>query len=215
MDEEVMPPPIATPVIVGAPAPAPTLDGLEPPAPEAPKKKAGRPRKATPPSGERSSSPRNDARPKAGRPSKDALMTEKLADIYGFVGLGVAWFAPEDGRIIIERSEACAASLVTWSKESAPVAKFLDRLVTTSAIGAVITAHVGLGLAIAANHGLAPVPNLAAGDGETGFDGLASSPAAFPPGFDLSAIMADPEKLAHLGAAFDVDLTGAGANGAE
>jgi hypothetical protein len=209
-------PPIAKPVVVGAPDSAPLFDAPEPQPATATKRKAGRPRKAAadskPPSGA-TATPRRDAAPKApGRPSKDAQMTEKLADIYGLGGLILAYFWPEDGRSVIEHSEKCAQSLVVWSHESPGVARFLDRLVTTSAIGVVITAHVGLGLAIAKNHGA--LPSLAAGDGE-GIDGQQPPPAAFPPGFDFEAMAKDPRKIAALGELFDMDLSGAGANGSE
>jgi hypothetical protein len=174
-----------------------------------PPKKAGRPKKA-PAKPSATSAGRADAAPKGqGRPSKDAQLTEKLADLYALVGVGVTWFSPDDGRLVIERSEVCAASLVKWSKENAAVARALDRLTTGSALGAVLIAHGGLMWAIAANHQLLPAPNLAAGDGSP--DGFGSSPASAL-GVDFAAMANDPRKVALLSELFDLDPTPAPAS---
>lgn len=210
--------PLTSPVVVTPPDAPPMFDGIAPPAPVqgAAKRKAGRPRTkaaAPPPPSGAGAAPRGDAAPKrVGRPSKSDELTDKVADLYGIGALVVSWVSPSDGRIVAEHAQSCAEAWVAYSKDSPAIAKLLDRLTTGSALGAVLIAHGGMAWKIAQNHELVPVPQIAAGDGPAGTDGLGSSPAAFPPGFDFDAIMQDPARLAALGTVFNVDIP-TGANG--
>lgn len=112
------------------------------------------PPKDTPP--KRKSSPRRTSTDAPSKPAVDALpdgaLAKALADTYGQIGLFVGMMDPVCGTAIIENAMAMGSSLEALSKESPATKEFLQKLITTSAVGKVIAAHLPVGIAILAHH---------------------------------------------------------------
>lgn len=132
--------------------------------------------------------PPADAKPKRGRPRKDAgaapaagkaqkrptkttpvNLTEKLAELLTVAGLAVGMANQVDGLIITSNAHQFATALGKLADENEQVRRVLTGLVTGSAWGGVIMAAGSIALPIAANHGakipmadamLAPYRNL-------------------------------------------------------
>lgn len=104
------------------------------------------------------SKPKAKRRP--GRPSTRQATTrsleERLSEAFAGLGLAALALAPADGLVIMARGPALATALANWAAENDAVARFLERALTASAVGGVMTAFAALALPIAANHGVIP-----------------------------------------------------------
>lgn len=83
-------------------------------------------------------------------------LTEELTSFYTTIGAGVFAFNQPDGVVILANAEKMAESLNKWGDADPRIRKVLERLCTTSAMGAVIGAHAPVVLAILGNHDLIP-----------------------------------------------------------
>ncbi len=75
-----------------------------------------------------------------------------LKDLYILVGAMLSPVDPICGGAIIQQAPDCAKALETLAKQNPEVRRVLVALVSTSAYGAVVTAHIPIILAVAAHH---------------------------------------------------------------
>lgn len=76
-----------------------------------------------------------------------------LTELYGFVGMGLLVVDPVCGKAVLESAEGCAKSVDELAYKNAAVRRVVESLTQTSAIGAVVMAHMPILLAVASHHG--------------------------------------------------------------
>jgi hypothetical protein len=79
-------------------------------------------------------------------------LAQPLNDIYVMIGALLAPIDPTCGGAIIRQAPECAKALEALAKQNPEVRRVLVALVSTSAYGAVITAHIPIVLAVATHH---------------------------------------------------------------
>lgn len=90
-----------------------------------------------------------------GRPPKPKL-DEKLTEFFTLIGVGVIAFNEYDGLVILKRGPKLAEALNELAKEDEKIREALEKLLTVSTWGAVVTASASIAVPIAANHRLLP-----------------------------------------------------------
>lgn len=98
------------------------------------------------------SEPKKRKLPKPAPAHPKGGLIEPLENMYVSIGMVVLSFDPHCGNTIIENANACAKSLDDLAKRNPAVRRVLMRLISTSALGAVITAHAPIMMAIAMHH---------------------------------------------------------------
>jgi hypothetical protein len=81
---------------------------------------------------------------KVGRPSNDDKLGEKIAELYVFAAGAVMFKSPELAGKIAEAAPELGASWVKLANEYPSVRKMLERMATTSAVGAFLAAHLAV-----------------------------------------------------------------------
>lgn len=109
-------------------------------------------RGATAPSNERAEARRPKAAPKAPT-AKHGAFTAELEQIYTYVGMGLMVVDEPCGTAVISSAEQCAKSLDDLAFTNPAVRRALMSLTQTSAVGAVILAHMPILTAVAMHHG--------------------------------------------------------------
>jgi hypothetical protein len=85
---------------------------------------------------------------------------QPLTDLYTGIGALMMPFDQVCGSTIISNAEECAKSLDKLAQENNAVRRALNSLVTTSALGAVIVAHIPIAAMVMAHHGPSKVRNM-------------------------------------------------------
>lgn len=118
----------------------------------------------------RATPPRADKRPaKAPKePKSSATLKRHVAELYAAAGMMVLPFDQQCGTVVVNSADQCADSLVKLSEENETVRKLLEGMVQTSAIGAVIVAHMPIIMAVSAHH-IAPDRSLLSDPGVSPF----------------------------------------------
>ena len=103
---------------------------------------------------------RGRGRPK-GSSNKPRLATQTdiqagITDLMGIIGTGVFMLNHYDGSVILANATNCASALTKAASQNPAIHKVLSSLIQTSAWAAVGSAFLPIGMAIAANHGVAP-----------------------------------------------------------
>lgn len=98
--------------------------------------------------------PRPDKRPaKPPRePKSSATLKRHVTELYTAAGMMVLPFDQPCGTVVVNSADQCADALVKLSEENETVRKILEGMVQTSAIGAVLVAHMPIIMAIMAHH---------------------------------------------------------------
>jgi hypothetical protein len=65
-------------------------------------------------------------------------------------------FSMQDAMLISTQAQACAESHILLARQHKPYMKFLKKLTTATAYGAMISAHMPIVLGILANHNMMP-----------------------------------------------------------
>jgi hypothetical protein len=114
-----------------------------------PDPKPDKPRRGRPPgsSSATSSSSSAGATSKTGRPSNNDRLAKSLADQYVFIGSLLVMVNPAAGHAMIEQSDACAQSLVSWADANPKVKKALERANNGAGLIGVLAAHAPIALA--------------------------------------------------------------------
>jgi hypothetical protein len=93
------------------------------------------------------------AKPKVEVPEyQPGKIAEGLSTVYGGIGMMVGMFDPHCGGVIVSNAQAMANSMEKLAKESPAARAFLEKLITTSAIGEVVAAHLPVVAMIASHH---------------------------------------------------------------
>lgn len=85
-------------------------------------------------------------------PKRKGQFVEPLIQLYGFAGLALLPVDPICGAAIIKAAPACAEALDELAYRNEAVRRVLHTLVSGSAVGAVIAAHIPILIAIARHH---------------------------------------------------------------
>lgn len=90
-----------------------------------------------------------------------------LEQMYGYIGMGLMLVDPTCATAVLEASHECAVSIDALGKTNIAVRRVLEALTNTSAIGAVMVAHLPIIMAIAMHHvpavaNIAPMLNMQA-----------------------------------------------------
>lgn len=93
----------------------------------------------------------------ASRPKKGAFV-EPLTNMYGLAALTLMPVDPHCAGVILENAEACAEAVDELAYQNESVRRVLDKLVTGSAIGALVMAHMPIIVAVASHHGSGRLP---------------------------------------------------------
>lgn len=96
--------------------------------------------------------PGSGRRPKRPLAAPKGGLRKPLEELYTSVGMMMMPFDPSCGKVIIEAAPRCAETLADLANSNDVVRRILISLVTTSAMGAVITAHAPIVMAIAMHH---------------------------------------------------------------
>lgn len=89
------------------------------------------------------------------KPHKDSppqlkpAMRQQLSDLYQFIGASVRPFDDLTGQTIIDNADKCADSVYKLAQSNDAVRRVIISLTTTSAVGAVVMAHLPIVLALA------------------------------------------------------------------
>lgn len=86
-------------------------------------------------------------------PYKPSPLKNKLVQLYAGIGLGVVAFDQYCGSQILANAEATAISMDKLARENASVKRVLERLVATSVVLEVVSAHLPIVMAVAMHHG--------------------------------------------------------------
>lgn len=116
------------------------------------RRKAGAaPRASAPPTG-------GPGRPADRRPAtaRQKPLRPRLTKAYETVGTLVGFVSPADGRVILANAESCAEAVAEWAEQDPRVREALERMLSGSAMGKVVIAHLPIALGVAANHGALP-----------------------------------------------------------
>ncbi len=89
---------------------------------------------------------------KVSAPKKGAYV-QSLTEMYTYLGMGVAIVDPTCANVVLESAENCAKSIDELAYQNESVRRALDMLTQSSAIGAVIMAHMPIAMAVLAHHG--------------------------------------------------------------
>ena len=79
-------------------------------------------------------------------------LQKNLQDMYVMLGIGIAPFDEQTATVILDNSERCASSLDDLAKKNPAVKRALEGLMTTSAYGAVIAAHLPILVTVATKY---------------------------------------------------------------
>lgn len=104
----------------------------------------------------RRTAPRRRKRP-ASKPKKGAFV-DPLIQLYGVAALTLMPVDQHCAGVILENAESCATAVDELAFQNESVRRVLDTLVTGSAIGAVVMAHLPIMVAIASHHGGGKLP---------------------------------------------------------
>lgn len=86
-------------------------------------------------------------------PYRPSPLKNKLVQLYAGIGLGLSAFDPYCGSQIIANAEATGTAMDKLARENASVKRVLERLVATSVVLEVVSAHVPIMMAVAMHHG--------------------------------------------------------------
>lgn len=86
-------------------------------------------------------------------PYRPSPLKNKLVQLYAGIGLGLSAFDPYCGGQIIANAEATGIAMDKLARENASVKRVLERLVATSVVLEVVSAHVPIMMAVAMHHG--------------------------------------------------------------
>jgi len=93
------------------------------------------------------------AKPKKATPrAKHGAFTETLENIYTGIGAMITPFDPVCGNAVIQSAPQCAKTLDDLAYQNDAVRRALTALVTTSATGAVVVAHMPILMAVMMHH---------------------------------------------------------------
>lgn len=96
-----------------------------------------------------SSNRAENVKPKRESPPKlSAGMKGQLEDLYSGIGAMIMPFDPVMGQTIIDNARQCAKSVYDLAQQNDAVRRFVISLTTTSAVGALIMAHLPILLAV-------------------------------------------------------------------
>lgn len=90
--------------------------------------------------------------------AKKGAFTEPLMQMYGIAGMAVFMRDQHCGQAIFDNAEKCAEALDELAYQNEAVRRVMDALVSTTAIGTVIAAHVPIIMAVASHHGGGKIP---------------------------------------------------------
>ena len=86
------------------------------------------------------------------RRNSSANLQAQLEGLYALAALAVSTKNPGDAALIAESGPSLAKGWADWAAVNPKVKKTLERMITTTAAGAVIGGHAMLAMKIAANH---------------------------------------------------------------
>lgn len=92
--------------------------------------------------------------------SQAKKLCEPLPDMYRMAGMAIAMYDEQCGKEIVNRADDLGNSWLKLAESSPAFRKFLQRVNSASGLGAVLTAHAPIGIAIAAHH----IPELFSAD---------------------------------------------------
>lgn len=90
----------------------------------------------------------------AGTTGGEQGVIDGLAQLYTLLGISILPFNNYDGQVIMERAQPMAASAVGVARHNPRMMKFLRRLAVGSEWGEFAVIHIGVGIALGANHGM-------------------------------------------------------------
>lgn len=97
-------------------------------------------------------------------PRRKGQFVEPLENMYGSMGLVLMPFRPLTAQATMENAHNCAVAVDEWAYQNEAVRRIIHKLVTASAMGAVITAHLPILMALAMESGVfnreGPKPDL-------------------------------------------------------
>jgi hypothetical protein len=97
----------------------------------------------------------SDTAPK-GRSVKNTDLEKELAEFFGTAGLLVSMFDQVDGMVIAQNSERLASAWAHLARTNKTVDRVIRNVLTTSAVGEVVTATIMTAVPIMAHHGVLP-----------------------------------------------------------
>jgi hypothetical protein len=99
--------------------------------------------------------------------SKPGQFTDDIAAIYAAAAMAISIRDPICGQAVARSAVACGEQWDKLAQSNDAIRKALMALTKTSAIGAVIAAHVPIIMAVSSHHGFGPGPRSAPKDDET------------------------------------------------
>jgi hypothetical protein len=87
-------------------------------------------------------------------PKRKGQFVEPLENMYGTMGLMLMPFRPMTAQATMENAHNCAVAVDEWAYQNDAVRRIIHKLVTASAAGAVITAHLPILMALAMESGV-------------------------------------------------------------
>lgn len=94
--------------------------------------------------------------------AKKGAFVDPLVQLYGVAALTLMPIDQHCANVILENAESCAEAVDELAYQNESVRRVLDKLVTGSAIGAVMMAHLPIIVAVASHHGAGKLPGLKA-----------------------------------------------------
>lgn len=85
-------------------------------------------------------------------PYREGMFVQPLTELYGFLGMGIMAFDPMCGTAVITSAEQCAVSLDKLAKQNHAVRRVLVAVTQTSALSAVVAAHMPILMAVVLHH---------------------------------------------------------------
>lgn len=79
---------------------------------------------------------------------KSTALKQPLMAMYGTIAFGVGMANPRIGTAILQNAETCAKAWDDLARQNASVKRVLEALTKTTAVGAVLTAHVPIAIAV-------------------------------------------------------------------
>lgn len=101
--------------------------------------------------------PRGRQKKRASTPKKGAFV-DPLVQLYGVAALTIMPVDQHCAGVILENAEKCATAVDELAYQNESVRRVLDKLMTGSAIGAVMLAHMPIIIAVASHHGGGKLP---------------------------------------------------------
>lgn len=91
---------------------------------------------------------------------KEKKIIEAIYNLYSFLSLALMPINIQDSMLFLQQAQSCSEAHVLLGRQHKQYMKFLEKVVATSAYGAMISAHAPLVLGILGNHNMLPTINL-------------------------------------------------------